>query len=144
MANKWITLSDSDNSVTKKFICAFPGYYPRLERKDTINTTLDGELDISRGGIYRTHSYNLRVRIEETDDQYGTQADLEYFYNLNNPNGTPSDLLTLIDHYENMWLVAMVGNYNPQAQTIYLDGPYAYAMIPIELKVISALEDSGS
>jgi len=144
MANKWITLTDSINSRTKRFICVFPGYFPRKERKDTIDTTLDGELDISRGGVYKTFSYALRVKLEETDNDYGTQADLEYFYDLNNPNGSPSDILTLTDHYGNIWEVAMVGTYSPQAQTIYLDGPYAFAIIPIELKVISAIEDSGS
>ena len=144
MANKWITLCDSTFEVTKKFICIFPGYYPRMERKDTINTTLEGEYDISRGGVYKSFSYALRVRIEEDDDEYGNQNDLEYFYNLNNPNGSPSDILTLIDHYENAWEVAMVGAYNPNASTIYLDGPYAFAIIPIELRVISKIEDSGS
>ena len=115
-----------------------------MERKDTINTTLEGEYDISRGGVYKVFTYALRVRIEEDEDDFGSQADLEYFYSLNNPNGSPSDILFLTDHYENMWEVAMVGVYNPNASTIYLNGPYAFAIIPIELRVISKIEDSGS
>ena len=144
MANKWVTLSDSTASITKRFICIFPGYNPRKEKRETINTTIDGELDISRGGIYKTYSYVFRVRIDEPDSDYGDQEDLEYFYDLNNPNGSPSDKLTLTDHYGNTWLVAMVGTYDPQVQTVYLDGAYAFALIPVELRVIERIEESGS
>jgi hypothetical protein len=144
MADKYIILQDSNMTKTKRFICVFPGYNPFKERKDTIESTVDGELDIQRGAIYKTFSYNFRVRIEEDDANYGDQADLEYFYDLNEPNGSPSDKITLTDHYGGQWIVVMTGNYDPQVQTVYLDGPYAWALIPVTLRVINHIEDSGS
>jgi hypothetical protein len=144
---KWVTLSDSIAGKTRRFICVFPGYDPMYDPKETIDTSLEGALDVQRGGVYKVFQYVFRVRVDEVNPDYGSQADLEYFYLLKNPRGTPSDVLTLTDHYGNIWSVLLTGQYNPQAQTVYLDGPYAFALIPVTLRKTTAMEpieDSGS
>ena len=136
-ANKYISLEDSTASRNKKFVVVFPGYNPILDPHETIDTTLDGELDVQRGSVQEVINLTLRVAIEEDAEGFGDQDDLKYFYKLRNPKGSPSDKLTYINHYGQEYIVLMTGQYNPNIQTVYLDGPYAFALIPVTLRVVS-------
>jgi hypothetical protein len=71
--------------------------------------------------------FTVRVRHTEPatpdlyDIEYGTKADLEYFYSLNNPNGSPSNILTFQNHFGTQINVVMAGDFNAQLQGIQVD-----------------------
>lgn len=125
MANFFI-LKNSDSSVEKKFRVIFSGYNRILEKNQSINTTIDGELDVSVGSVKERFIFVVRVRHEEPVSGYGTMADLEYFYRLNNPNGTPSNVITFTNHYGVSFNVIMNGELSQQAQGIQIIGDTAW------------------
>ena len=141
--NKYITLQDSTASRTKNYVVTFPGYNPILDPHETIDTTLDGELDVQRGSLQEVINLTLRVAIEEDDPDFGNQDDLKYFYKLRNPKGSPSDKITYTNHYGQQYIVVMTGQYNPNIQTVYLEGPYAFALIPVTLRVVSIVAEGS-
>ena len=135
----YIVISDSVPVRSKRFRVVQGGYKPALTKRQSINETVGGGMDVSQGSIYENHQYVIRLREQEEDSNYGTKSDLEYFYRLNNPNptsGSPGDLLTLTDHYGNTKYCYMVGDYIPDAVTTIIEGIYAWFMIPINLRIL--------
>lgn len=140
--NRYFTLMTSDASgsppsgtLIKRFKVVEGGYKPFLEKAITESRTVEGERDIAQGGIYKT--YNFVIKVYETDpsgDQdWGTLEDIQQFYQYNNPNGTPSDVLTMIDHYGNSLYVSFAGQLPLEPATVMLEGINAVYFIPITL-----------
>lgn len=125
----YFTLTNSDSSLSKKFRAVAPTYKPIREKTNTINKTLDSGLDVSMGGIYRRHEYLVRVREQEYDDDYGTLADLITFYEYINPNGSPSNVITMTTHLGEVWSVYMVGNFEEAAVGCMIEGTEAIYLI---------------
>jgi len=124
--NSYFTLATSDGQLSRKFMVIQSGYEPVKEKMQTINTTINGGLDVSFGAIYETHSYIVRVRHTESREGYGSKADLETFYSLNNPNATPGPLLKLTDHYGVNHDVYMIGQNAPVPLSVSIEGSEAY------------------
>lgn len=144
MSNSYFVLTDSAG-YSKKFGVLFSGYEPVLEKMQTIQTTVDGGLDVSQGGVYRTHNYTIRVRGTENREGYGNQADLEAFYSLNNPNAVPGTILTLTDHFGADHQVFMVGNHAPMPLGVMIDGDGSWSVVKCSFKFIPDVsEGSGS
>lgn len=120
--NKYFTLADSTGSRVKRFRVLIEGYKPMLTKSETITRTLQGEIDVSRGALYEIHEYLIRVREAVEDSNDGTLDDLRYFYSLNNPNASPSDILTLTDHFGNSHYVAFTKDFVPDPVSVVIEG----------------------
>lgn len=96
----YIILSNSNSSLTKRFKVISGGYNVVKEKGQSIKKTLDGHLDVSQGAIFDRHEYVIRTKEQEADgSEYGTFGDLETFFSLNDPNATPSNVISFTDHY---------------------------------------------
>ena len=126
---KYFILTNSNNTLSKRFRVLFEGYVPTIEKSQTIDKTLDGGLDVSMGGLYETHEYLVRVRYEETDSNYGTMDELKTFFSYNNPNGIPSNVLTLTTHFGVNYNVMMVGNFAEKLLGVMIDGIYSFYVV---------------
>ena len=103
-------------------------------RTDTIENTLGGGLDKQSGATYHQKQYALRVPLDTPQDgvEYGTYDDLAALFELVNPNGTPTDVITLSDHWNVDHFVYFVGNLDPESMTTMLEGPSAYFIVPVQ------------
>jgi hypothetical protein len=86
--------------------------------------------------ISRTFQFIIFLRDTEDEEGYGDVVELERIYGLNNPNGTPSNVITLEDHFNNQFDCYMAGNFVPEPLTTTISGLYAWYYIPITLHVI--------
>jgi hypothetical protein len=112
-----------------------PGWQINLRKAQSVDETIEGGLDVGMGGIYETIQYMIRTRETEPDTEYGDLADLRGMFELNNPSGTPSNLLKLEDHYGNDVDVWMLGQFNQRPLTVIIEGENAWFYIPIQLQV---------
>lgn len=120
---KYFTLEDSISYLSKRFKVIQEGYEPMLVRAETIQHTLDGLTDASRGPIYEIHRYLIRVPAAVAPgSEYGTLDDLEQFFRLNNPNGSPTDILTMTDHYGVAHHVLFTGEWAPKILSALVEG----------------------
>src|SRR3990172_393694 len=133
--NKYITLQDSSGSGGQ-FAVVQGGYKPILERNQTVNKTAAGSPDVAQGGIFERHEYMIRCRDTEDRSGYGTVHELERLWRLNNPNGTPSDKITLIDHYGNSHTTIFIGQFPKQPLTTIIEGSEAWVFIPVTLRFL--------
>lgn len=138
MANSYFTFTTSDSSVSKRFRVILTGYEENHNKTQSVNRTLDGTPDISVGSIQRSWNFLVRVRVEEAPGDaytpgFGTKDDLLYFYSLNNPNGTPTDVITFVDHYGDTHLVKILGSYSANAMSVIIDGPEALFTVQVSL-----------
>lgn len=140
--NSYIELTNSDTSYSKRFKAT--QFAPVLERSDDIQRTLSGTIDKSAGAVIRLWQYILRVHAESADSQYGSLADLQYFFLLNNPNGTPSDVITLTDHYGNNHSCVFTGSFSPENQTTVLEGVNAFFLVKVALGEIAAVPEDDN
>lgn len=142
MANDYITLENSTGSVVKRFKAI--GLSTPWVRTDQVKTLLDGSPDKASGAILYPRQYNLRVPYQVVDSNYGTLADLKTLFELNNPNGTPNDVITLTDHLGNTVDVFFMGQADPQPVSTIIDGAQAFYMVPIVLREVTVAVGSGS
>lgn len=128
---KYFVLTNSNSTLSKKFRVLHSGYNPVLEKAQGAKRTLEGGWDISSGGIRERHEYLVRASFVELEAAagYGSLEDLKVFYRYNNPNGTPSNRITLTDHFGDSWIVVMDGTFAPQIMGIMTDGPYSYYLV---------------
>lgn len=136
----YIVISDSTASKVKRFK-AIKMSMPK-QRTDSMQITASGAVDIAAGVILQYLQYTLKVPEESADSLYGTRLDLDYFFMLNNPAGSPSNLLTLVDHYGDTFTVAFKEDVAPSPITTQLEGNNAIYYIPV--KFIKILQPQGS
>lgn len=137
MATDYFTLTNSNASLSKRFKVILSGYAPAIEKSGSIKRTLDGKLDITAGGVYDVHEYAVKVKAEVDDPLYGTLADLKTFIRLNSPNGTPSNTLTLVDHYgDSHQCVIPPGKYTPEPLGVVIEGQDAYFIMNIAFNIL--------
>lgn len=130
-------------TLYKKFKVVEGGYNISKEKRQTDDPTLDGIPDISEGGIYTTFQYMTKCYQEDPnanpgggEPDWGTVNDLEQFFNYNNPLGTPSDVLTLIDHLGTSHLVVFMTKFDLSPVTVMLEGVNAIYFVPVVLKKV--------
>lgn len=147
---KYFTLANSNNSLSKRFRVVADGFVDNLEKKQDVKTTIDGNLDVSVGSIFRVWQFVVRVRYEEEVDDYsgsdwGTYEDLKRFFRYNNPGGTPSNILTLVDHYGDTYNVIFSENFQGKPFATTLIGTEAWYFVNVTFLCIAAeTEDGGS
>lgn len=133
--NKYITLTDSEGplyGLSKRFKVI--SMKMPLMRTDSIRHAVDGSIDKANGAIIAMFRYLIRVPMEEADVNYGDLEDLKTLYLLNNPNGTPSDLITLTDHFGDTHECYFVGDFDADNLTTVIDGENAHFIVPITLQ----------
>ena len=141
---KYFTLTDSNTSHTKRFKVVADGFIENLEKKQDIKTTIDGNLDVSVGSIFRTWQFVVRVRENEIDGDYGDYDDLKRFYKYNQPNGTPSNILTMTDHFGDTYNVIFADNLQAKPFATMLEGTDAWYFVNVTFLCIAAESEPGS
>lgn len=137
---RYFTLTNSNTSLSKRFRVAINDFSRPFEKRGEVNTTVDAELDISRGGIYRTFNWTIMVRETEPDIDYGDIYDLQEFFSYNDPNGTPSDILTLTTHEGDTFLVVIPPSiFDPVPIGIMIQGEDAWFYPKVKFQVLSAV-----
>lgn len=107
-------------TLEKRFRVLKDGYSSMLQKAQSVKRTINRELDLALGGVYRLREMIIRVRAEEpAGSQYGTRTDLETFYKLNTPG---SAILLLTDHFGEQKQVIMLGELKSDLLTVVIDG----------------------
>lgn len=131
MSVPYITLTNSNASLSKNFRVLLEGYRPSKRKNMTVTECINGGLDVSMGGIRETHQYTIRVRHTETSGS-GTLSDLETFYSYTNPSGTPSNIITLVDNDGNSHNCIMSGTFDKTSLTSFITGTEAWFFVNCE------------
>lgn len=122
-----------------KFAVVEGGYKPGYEKSLTVEKTITGHLDVTMGSVFYLASYTIKV-YEELDatqlaDNMGTYQDLLDYFLLNDPtptSGSPSNLITLVDHYGVSHNGYLVGTHAPDPLTVTIEGLCAIFHIQIQ------------
>lgn len=132
----FIELKTSDAGVTlnKKFRVLAEGYDDGTgEKAESMERTIGGGLDYNAGAIYNSWNPIIRVRHTEDETGYGTLAELRQFYNYNNPNGTPSNKITFVDHHQEERTVFIVGTFQKAMMGCKIEGNQAWFVVRLRL-----------
>ena len=141
--NKYITLQDSTGSGARFGVVQ--GYFKRTKKRNQdVRDTLGGGVDVSQGGIVEIHQYVIRCRDDEPRENYGDYTELERLWMLNNPNGTPSDKITFIDHYGDSHTVIFLDTFDPNALTTIIEGEGAWFFVPVVFRFLPVEEPEPS
>ncbi len=135
VANDYIILRSSNSSIDKKFKVLAQDYDDgTLEKAQSAKRTLGGGISMSLGGIYQSWNPMIRVRHTETQSGYGDLQDLIDLYSLNNPNGTPSNQITFIDHHNVSRVVLIVGDLRKSVMGSEIEGEEAWSFVSVQLQ----------
>jgi hypothetical protein len=130
----YMELKTSDASVVKRFRVLAQGYDDGTLRKaESLDRTIGGGIDHSVGAIYVDWNPVIRVRHTEIDTDYGTLADLRYFYELNDPSGTPSNDVAFFDHHNIEHTVHLVGDFQKAIMGTKTEGTLAWVLVKVQL-----------
>lgn len=130
----YMELKTSDASVLKRFRVLAQGYDDgTLRRAESLDRTIGGGIDHSKGAVYVDWNPVIRVRHTEIDSNYGTLADLKAFYMLDDPSGTPSDDITFIDHHEVEHTIHLVGDFQKSIMGSKTEGTLAWILVKVQL-----------
>lgn len=132
--------SDAGATLSKWFRVVAQGYNDgALTKSQNIKQTIGGGIDGSVGAVYRMWNPIIRVRQEEvTPFDYGTRTELEEFYSYNDPGGTPSNIIGLVDHRGENHNVLIVGDFETQTLGCMIEGIDAWFFIQLQLQEIPA------
>jgi len=142
----YIKLKNSTTSLSKKFRVIMGSLKPSIVGVRSLRRTVAGTLDVSEGA--RWQSWNMTLKVYATDpvsSDYGTLADLKTLYLLNNPNGSPSDVITFEENYStsgsggDSHSVIFAGDLVPENIVPVLTGSGACFYVPIQLIEIAAV-----
>lgn len=130
-------LIDPNTEQGKRFRVVFGnGFRPGLRKTNQGSETVGGRIDVSIGPIFYEWQGTLRLtEILTTSGSaagYGDKADLETYYKLNNPSGSPNNLITLVDHYGIEHHGYIIGDHKPDPMTIFITGTEAHYFIPFQ------------
>lgn len=129
--NEYITICTSGSELSKKFYAILNGYTEINQKAQTVEDNIEGNPLITNGGIRYMINYVLKLSAEMADPEFGVKDDIITMYRLNDPNGTPSDVLTLIDHYGTRRTVKFTGSLEMNPLTTMIDGEDSYFYTPI-------------
>jgi hypothetical protein len=144
----FITLSNSNDSLTKKFRVLATGYRPVEEKPDRIELTVTGKIDLQTGPVVGRWLYTFKVyETDPTDpngadgatEGYGTLAHLRTFFRYNDPGGTPSNVIGFTDFDETEHSVYIMNRFSPENAGYQLAGVNAQFAIEIEMVAVEAL-----
>lgn len=143
--NPYIVLATSTGSPSYKFKVVEGGYNVVLDKAQTENETIGG-IDVAMGTVHEIHEYIVKVRqsrwiissgsYRQEEDDVGILSNLEDFYRLNNPKATPTNVITLTDHYGVVKSVYFVGQFPKKPVSSIIEGGNAIFFMQIRFRVI--------
>lgn len=122
----------------KKFKVVFGNGFQESESKNEqqADFTLGGTLDLSSGYVFYRWRGVLRVYYTPTAaaqaDGFGSYHDLRVYHRYNNPLGSPSNLITLVDHAGINHIGYLLGDFTPEPVVTSLTGAEAQYFIPVQ------------
>lgn len=131
--NAYIKLKTSeDTEYYFRVVHVRDSYRPIRRKIGKFQNTVTGKVDYQVGPLNLEWRYILKVYATDPDGgSYGTLANLKTLFDLNDPDGTPTNVLTLTDHYESTHSVYIVGDLIEEPMTPSLsDG---WFKVPIHL-----------
>jgi len=142
----YIVLTSSSGSPSYKFPVIEGGWKPVKEKAQTENETIGG-IDVHMGLVHEVHEYVIKTyesrwaitssgSYRMCDDDYGVLSDLEWFYDLNDPYGTPTNVITLTDHYGDNHYCYFVGQFSSAPSTVIIEGGFARYLTPCRFRII--------
>jgi hypothetical protein len=145
-AEQALFLADPLTPRGKKFRVLQGGYQPVERKMQSAVETIGGRLDVTVGPIFYVWTGVIRtahtLSAAALADGYGTLSDLRDYFMLNNPAGTPSNIITLVDHTGSAHSGILSGpsdTFSPQALTTQIEGEQAHFFIPIQLSQLQAV-----
>ena len=132
MANRYITLANSNASLSKQFKVVLGSYRVSHRKTQSMQTTIGGKIDMGQGSKLVMHSYTLVVPYTGTGG-YGGINNLETLFALSDPGAIPSDVISFTDHLGNAKSVYMLGELSKEPLAWVLDGSDARYMVTIEM-----------
>lgn len=129
--------SDAGATLSKRFRVIAEGYNDgQLSKSQSVEKTVGGGLDASVGAVYKSWNPIIRVKHTEEDSNYGNLADLKTFYNYNDPGGTPSNVITFVDHHGQNYNVIMTGDFQSQVLGCMIEGTNSHYMVQLTLEEV--------
>lgn len=144
----YITLSNSNDSLTKKFRVLAAGYRPTEERPVRTELTVTGKVDLQTAPVLGRWLYVLKVyETDPTDpngtdgatEGYGTLAHLRTFFRYNEPGGTPSNVISFTDFDSTEYSAYIVNNLAIENTGYQLEGVNAQFAVEVEMVATEAL-----
>lgn len=134
----WLKTSDAGATLAKIFRVVATAYNDgQLDKAESMARTIGGGIDHSMGAVYRSWNPTIKVREEEDIADYGNTQDLKDFYGLVDPGGTPSNIITFIDHHQEEITVKMQGAYRSQTLGTAIEGFEAWTLVQLRLVEVS-------
>jgi len=130
----------SGSSIAKKFYVVIGGYDSSIRKNGNIEDTLNGGIDYSVGSIREMQNLTLRVKHTSDEANFGCLQDIKDLFRLNNPYGSPSNIIEYVDHFGVHHNVYLVGELKQNLLTTLIEGTSAVYLVPITLYFIP--EDS--
>jgi len=137
MANSYITLANSNGTLSKKFPVIFGGLVNSYNKNESIKDTIDGGIEHCIGAI--RHMQQLTIKTWYTAPTgYGSVADLKTLYLLSNPNATPSNVIKYTNHHGDAAQdVLLTGSFEENLLTIEIDNDLAIYIVKINLLFVN-------
>jgi len=140
MTQPYITLADSTGTTVCNFRVIHEGYTDgELEKAGSVEPTIGGGVDVSMGAVRKKWEPIIKVYgTNSTVDEagYGTRTALEWFFNLNNPNGTPSNVISMTDHHGSTHSIFLIDTLQANLLTTLVEG--SGAVFHVKVRMIEA------
>jgi hypothetical protein len=140
VAQAYITLAESTGTTVCNFRVIHEGYTDgELEKAGSVEPTIGGGVDVSMGAVRRKWEPIIKVYgTNSTVDEagFGTRTALEYFFGLNNPGGTPTNLITMTDHHGVGRDVFLIDTLQANLLTTLVEG--SGAVFHVKVRMIEA------
>src|SRR3990172_7346048 len=97
---KYIRLYDSVGATKYRYRVLHTTLKPILSTSRSSRRTVTGALDVQEGARWRAWQMVLKVYHTDADSNYGDLGILQTLLNRNNPNGSPSNLVTFEENLD--------------------------------------------
>jgi len=128
---EYISLASSTGSINKRFYATEMGR--TLKRAETTEELTGGKLSVSKGRGRDHYTYTLFVAHTPDDSNFGSLEDLRRLFRLNNPSGSPSDVITLTKHDDTVLQCRMLGDMPEKPETVLIETAGSWYALDIEL-----------
>lgn len=135
---KYIILETKDDPVTMggKLRVIMQGRQRTLKKAGSLDSTIEGGLDKTSGGVYESITYMVRVRQDEPDTGWMDYSELEALFRLVDPGADPHDTLKYVDHLGNVEDAWLIGNFTDNVMGCQIEGTDAWHIVQIIVQVL--------
>lgn len=138
MATDYITLANSNASLSKRFYVLHAGYAPAREKVGARRLSVTGRVDNQVGPVLRRWRYVLLVHAGDPPLHYGVLSEIKTLFSYNDPWATPSNVITLTDFDETAHSVYLTGILSERPISYAVAGDSAYFEVEINMEECTA------